>query len=139
MPSPYPTVVPMLSYADGKQALEWLPKAFGCTVGETYVNDDASIGHAELWFGDGVVTFAELAPPYEAPAVLAANYPPAAQWYDTPYIVNGVLVYVDDVDAHFQQAKAAGATILSEPADAGHGRIYRVADFEGQRWMFSER
>lgn len=139
MSTPYPTVVPMLAYADGRKALEWLPTAFGCTVGETYVGDDGRIGHAELWFDDGLVTFAEFEPPYQGPAELKRNYPPAGQWLDTPYIVNGVLIAVDDVDAHHEQAKAAGAVILSEPEDSGHGRIYRVADFEGQRWMFNQR
>ena len=135
----YPTVAPMLAYADAHKAIDWLPKAFGCTVDNLYVGDDGTIGHAELHFGDGVVMLAEQPAPYQGPKELATNYPPAAQWYDTPYIVNGVWVQVDDVDAHCAQARANGATILSEPADDGHGKAYRVADLEGHRWMFNQR
>ncbi len=136
----YPTVAPMLAYADAAKALEWLPTAFACEVRNKYVMDDGRIGHAELHFpGNGVVMLAEQPPPYEGPNQLAQNYPPAAQWYDIPYIVNGVWVQVDDVDAHCARARAAGAHILSEPVDEGHGKSYRVADLEGQRWMFSQR
>lgn len=135
----HPSVAPMLSYMDADKALEWLPAAFGCTVTNKIVMDDGRVGHAELGFGDGVVMIAEIAPPYESPDRLAAHYPPAAEWFAVPYIINGVWAEVDDVDAHFAQAKAHGATILSEPVDQGHGKSYRVADLEGHRWMFSQR
>ena len=51
-------------------------------------------------------------------------------------MIDGVIVEVDDADAHFRQAKSAGATILSEPEDQPHGRLYRAEDLEGHRWMF---
>jgi PhnB protein len=54
-------------------------------------------------------------------------------------VVDGVLVYVDDVDAHYTRAKAHGASILSEPEDGFPGRRYRAEDPEGHRWMFLER
>jgi uncharacterized glyoxalase superfamily protein PhnB len=48
-------------------------------------------------------------------------------------------VYVDDIDRHFAQAKAAGATIISEPEDGfWGGRIYRARDPEGHHWEFSQ-
>ena len=47
-------------------------------------------------------------------------------------------MYVDDVDAHFKRAKAAGATILEEPADQFYGdRRYGVEDPEGHQWFFA--
>jgi PhnB protein len=52
-------------------------------------------------------------------------------------VVDGVQVTVEDVDAHFARARAAGARLLSEPEDSPHGRLYRVEDVEGHRWMFS--
>jgi uncharacterized glyoxalase superfamily protein PhnB len=60
--------------------------------------------------------------------------------YEVPYVIDGVLVEVDDVDEHFERATAAGATILSEPEDvADFGvRHYRAEDPEGHRWMFSQ-
>jgi PhnB protein len=53
-------------------------------------------------------------------------------------VIDGVLVHVDDVDAHFERAKEAGATILTEPEDTANGRLYRAEDLEGHRWMFSQ-
>jgi uncharacterized glyoxalase superfamily protein PhnB len=44
-----------------------------------------------------------------------------------------------DVDAHYRQAKSAGATILTEPEDGPPGRRYRAEDIEGHRWMFMQR
>ena len=50
------------------------------------------------------------------------------------------VVYVDDVDAHFAQAREAGATIATEPEDQPHGaRTYRATDPEGHRWIFSQQ
>lgn len=49
---------------------------------------------------------------------------------------DGVLVYVDDLDGHFERAKAAGAAILSEREDGPPGRRYRAEDLEGHRWYF---
>jgi uncharacterized glyoxalase superfamily protein PhnB len=60
----------------------------------------------------------------------------AQNWLESPNVVDGVLVYVDDVDAHFERARAAGATILREPMDEPYGRLYNAADLEGHRWMF---
>jgi len=56
-----------------------------------------------------------------------------------PWIIDGVLVYVDDLDSHFARAKAAGAAILSEIEDDPPGRRYRAEDLEGHRWFFFER
>jgi uncharacterized glyoxalase superfamily protein PhnB len=56
-----------------------------------------------------------------------------------PYIIDGVLVYVDDIDAHFERAKAAGAAILSPVEQGQEGKRYRAEDLEGHRWMFMQR
>ena len=55
------------------------------------------------------------------------------------WIIDGVLVYVDDVDAHYARAVAAGAGILSELEDGFPARRYRVEDVEGHRWMFMQK
>ena len=52
-------------------------------------------------------------------------------------MIDGVLVEVDDLDAHFTHARAAGARILSEIEAAGGFRHYRAEDLVGHRWMFS--
>jgi uncharacterized glyoxalase superfamily protein PhnB len=63
--------------------------------------------------------------------------------YRNPTALGGstqlVYVYVDDVDAHCETARAAGATILREPADQFYGdRTYGVEDPEGHHWSFSQ-
>jgi uncharacterized glyoxalase superfamily protein PhnB len=50
----------------------------------------------------------------------------------------GMVVHVVDVDAHFAKAKAAGASILSEPTDQEYGqREYGVRDPEGHSWWIA--
>src|SRR3546814_6865794 len=50
----------------------------------------------------------------------------ARKWSTVPWIIDGVLVYVNDLNAHYERAKMAGATILSEPEDGSPGRRYRA-------------
>ncbi|GAB3425634.1 VOC family protein [Flindersiella endophytica] len=134
-----PAIVPFLAYENATAAIDFLIKGFGFTEVERYTNDDGTIGHATLSLGDGRIFLADLRGGYESPRHHAETCEQARTWQQTPYIVNGVFAEVDDVHKHFEQAKAAGATILSEIEDAGHGVIYRAADPEGQRWMFSQR
>lgn len=63
----------------------------------------------------------------------------AHAWSQLPWVIDGALDYVTDVDAHFAQAQAVGATILTAPEDGFPGRRYRVEDLEGHRWMFMQR
>jgi len=59
---------------------------------------------------------------------------------DTPWVSDGLHVYVDDVAAHAERARRAGATILSDLEETPFGdRHYRVEDPEGHRWMFAQR
>lgn len=137
--SAVPTVVPMLAYEDAGAAIDFLTTAFGFTERFRLTDDDGRVGHAELACGDGLVMLADFGSGYEGPARHARTCEAARRWLDNPYVVNGVFVRVDDVRAHFDRAKAAGAVILSEVADEGHGVIYRAADPEGQRWMFAQK
>ena len=60
-------------------------------------------------------------PDYVSPKRLRELSTEARKMAEVPYVIDGVLVEVDDVDAHFARAKDAGATILSEPADQSVG------------------
>jgi uncharacterized glyoxalase superfamily protein PhnB len=118
---------PMLVYADAKAAIEFLVKAFGFDTRFRMDMPDGGVGHAELGFGDDVVM---LASEWEAGGVVSPLRLPALHAQ--------IHVSVDDVDAHFARARAAGATIAAEPADQEYGaRTYRAIDPEGQRWIFS--
>lgn len=49
----------------------------------------------------------------------------------------GVFIYLDDVDRHYEVAKAAGAEIVHPPKDAPYGRNYWANDPEGHPWFFT--
>jgi uncharacterized glyoxalase superfamily protein PhnB len=78
-------------------------------------------------------------PAYRGPTAHRAQCAAADAWLQSPYVVDGALVYVDDVDAHHARALAAGAPTLSGIEEGGPGRLYRTEDLEGHRWMFLQR
>ena len=134
-----PTIVPMLSYEDTGRAADWLVQAFGFREALRYEDRDGRVSHVELRLGDGAVMLGNPGAHYQGPKRHRESCEAAAQWSDTPFVVDGVHVYVDDVDAHFEQARAAGARMLSELEDTPFGdRHYRVEDIEGHRWMFAQ-
>jgi uncharacterized glyoxalase superfamily protein PhnB len=131
------TTTPMLTYEDVDAAAEWLCTAFGFReTGERYKDDQGRVTHAELTLGDGVVMLGFASPYYRSPRHHAEECEQARRWLDNPFVVDGVLMLVDDVDAHLQQSREAGAEILRGPEDAPFGRLYTAADEEGHRWMF---
>lgn len=134
---PHPTVIPMLTYADGSAAMDWLIKAFGFTEAERWLDDDGRLSHGELLAGDGRVMLAELAS-YQGPTAHRANCPASDVWLSTPWVIDGVLVYVPDLTAHFERASAAGAGLLSGIEKQDYGTLYRTEDLEGHRWMFMQ-
>jgi uncharacterized glyoxalase superfamily protein PhnB len=132
-------VIPMLAYEDGAAAIDWLTNAFGFEEQTRFTGDDGTVTHAELETGSGTIMLATPSPDYVSPKRLRELSPEARKMAEVPYVIDGVVVEVDDVDAHFARAKEAGASILSEPADQVVGiRHYRAEDPEGHRWMFSQ-
>jgi PhnB protein len=134
------TVIPMITYEDGVAALEWLAKAFGfreCTR----MCDPATgrLMHGELEVGGGLIMLASPTPDYEGPKRHRESCERARKWSSVPWIIDGVLVQVEDLDAHFAHAQASGATILSGIEEGPPGRRYRAEDPEGHRWFFLER
>jgi len=139
MATKYPDVIPMIAYEDGPKAMDWLASAFGFKEQARMLGKDGRLSHGEMQAGDGVIMLATPTPDYQAPRHHREGCEPAQKWSAVSYIVDGVLVYVDDVDAHFAQAKQHGATILSEVETNRNGKRYRAEDLEGHRWMFLER
>jgi len=120
-------IVPYLAYADAHSALAFLEKAFGFEERFRYPMPDGRIGHAEVVLGDNVL-------------MLASTYPEIgfASPQDLGAVHSQVMCYVDDVDAHYERARAAGAVVVGAPADTDHGdRSYRAFDPEGHRWIFA--
>jgi uncharacterized glyoxalase superfamily protein PhnB len=87
--------------------------------------DAGVVNHAEVRLGDDVVMLGTPGADYRSPKT--AGHSTAA-----------VHVYVDDVDAHFEHAKAAGAEIVMEPTNQQYGdRRYDAKDLEGHFWSFA--
>jgi uncharacterized glyoxalase superfamily protein PhnB len=135
----YPDVIPMIAYEDGPKAMDWLSSAFGFKERTRMLDKAGRLNHGVMEAGQGVIMLATPSPDYQGPRHHRSSCESAQRWSTVPYIVDGVLIYVDDVDAHYERAKQHGATILSEPEAGDSGRRYRVEDLEGHRWMFMER
>src|SRR5215207_6264488 len=135
--SDFPEIVPIPSYEDVAGAADWLVRAFGFKEVERF-DDEGEIVHVTLRLGTGVVMLGQPGDSYVNPRRLREQCDAAARMYSVPWVVDGVWVRVDDVDAHRERAREAGATLLGEIEDGPDGRLYRVEDPEGHRWMFAE-
>jgi PhnB protein len=117
-------IAPYLLYEDGAAAIDFLIKAFGFEE-VMRMEEGGVVNHAELRLGDDSIMLGDPGADYEGPN--KADHRTAL-----------VHVYVDDVDAHFGRAKAAGAEIVMEPTDQEYGdRRYDAKDPEGQLWSFA--
>ena len=132
--SDHPGVIPMIAYENGPEAMDWLIRAFGFKERDRRV-EAGRLTHGELDTGGGVVMLATPSLHYHGPKRHREECDTARAWHDVPYIIDGVLVYVDDIDSHYRRAKENGATILSALED----KRYRAEDLEGHRWMFLQR
>ena len=139
--SAYPSVIPMIAYEDCAAAINWLEIAFGFREQKEarYTEKDGTITHAEMQVGDGLFMLATPTPDYESPMHHREHCAEAKEWSSVPYVIDGVMVYLDDVEQQFAVAKKAGARMLSELERSEHGMRYRVEDLEGHRWMFVQR
>ncbi|TMD70407.1 MAG: glyoxalase [Chloroflexi bacterium] len=135
----YPAVIPMIAYENGPAAMDWLARAFGFRERARMLGENGRLSHGEMEAGDGMIMLATPSPHYRGPKHHREECEQAQRWSEVPYIIDGVLVYVDDVDAHFHRAKEAGARILSPVEQGQEGKRYRVEDIEGHRWMFMQR
>jgi uncharacterized glyoxalase superfamily protein PhnB len=118
---PSSQVVPVLIYADVREAVAWLSAAFGFAerlqIGENH--------RAQMHFGSGELIVAD---------VRRDRRPPRAG-----EVTHSVVVRVDDVDAHCAHARVHGARILEEPHSWEYGeRQYAAEDFAGHQWTFSQ-
>lgn len=132
-------VIPMLAYEDASKAAEWITKVFGFRELERFHDGAGTVTDVVLDLDGAEVIVGHPTDAYQGPRRHAQACALARQWLETPYIVDGVVVYIDDVDTHFGRAKRAGAKILTEPEGDDRERKYRVEDLEGHRWMFAQR
>lgn len=125
-PEGFPPITPYLLYEDVDAALDWLAATFGFTERVRMPGPDGRALHGEVELGDGVVMMGNPGPEFRGPKKLGG----ATQL---------TYVYVDDVDAHYEKARASGATILRELEDQFYGdRVYAAEDPEGHHWSFAQ-
>ena len=132
-------IVPFIGYENAGTAIDWLGRAFGFVENrdERY-EEDGTVTHAELDL-EGAKIFLSTPRGYASPRSVREVSELARRAYDNPWVIDGHFVEVSDVDAHHERAAEAGATILREPEEPGHGyRVYSAEDLEGHRWMFGQ-
>jgi uncharacterized glyoxalase superfamily protein PhnB len=134
-------IVPFIAYEDAAAAIDWLAEAFGFRESAERVTDeDGVVGHAEMELQEARIMLSTPTPDYRGPRRHAEECEQARRWLANPWVVDGLFVEVDDVDAHLERAVAAGASVLRGPEEPGIGfRIYPAEDLEGHRWMFGQR
>ncbi len=134
-----PDVIPMLAYENGVSALDWLAQAFGFRECRRILGQDGRLSHGEMEAGDGRIILASPTPDYQSPKHHRQTCEAANRWSQVAWVIDGVLVYVGDIEGHLARAKRAGAFILSGIEGDPPMRHYRAEDLEGHRWMFMQR
>ncbi len=128
-PENMPRITPNVFYDDLGAALDWLGKAFGFATRMSMPGPDGELVHAEMEFADGVIM---MSPTSDQESWTSPQSIGGA-------VTIGLYTYVDDVDAHCEKARSAGAKIVAEPEDMFWGdRTYVAEDPELHRWTFAE-
>lgn len=124
IPTGHHTVAPYLAIKDGVRALEFYKKAFGAVELHKLIVPDGRLGHAEIRLGDSVIMLADEFPEYggKSPQTLGGS----------PVSIH---LYVEDVDAFFNKALAAGARERKPVKDQFYGdRSGQLEDPFGHLW-----
>ena len=118
-----PGMIPYFGYEDAHAAMDFLERAFGFESVAAFSGDDGKLMHGEMGFGSGFI-------------MLGTGRDEQRGNTETPPS-RGTYCVVEDVDAHYEKAKAAGAKIVYGPQDTEFGtRRYRCMDPEGYEWSF---
>jgi uncharacterized glyoxalase superfamily protein PhnB len=134
-------LVPFLGYEDAAAAIDWLCAAFGATESaeSRQTTADGTIIHAELDL-EGSTIFLSTPEGYVASRRHRESCDIERGIHDNPWVIDGLFVEVEDVDAHLARAEEAGASIIRGLDEPGVGyRLYTAEDLEGHRWMFGQR
>jgi PhnB protein len=124
IPAGHHTVTPYLAIKNGVKALEFYKKAFGAIEGDKLIMPDGRLGHAEIRLGDSVIMLSDEFPEYggKSPQTLGGS----------PVSIH---LYVEDVDAFFKKAIAAGAKERKPVANQFYGdRSGQLEDPFGHLW-----
>ena len=123
------TIIPAMKYRDAPAAIDFLCRAFGFAKNAVYPNPDGSIAHAQLTLGGGMIILGSV-----------SNGSPYSELIRQPDEIGGAetqspCIVVEDCDAVYKTAKEAGAKMVMDIADTGHGgRAFTCRDPEGHLW-----
>ena len=127
IPEGYHSVSPALAIDGAAEAIDFYKRAFGAKERFRMPAPDGKIAHAELEIGDSVVMLSDPFP--------HSTVKPPTELGGTSV---GVFVYVEEVDAVFQQAVDAGATVTMALEDMFWGdRFGSVTDPYGHHWSLA--
>ncbi len=117
-PENYPDMSPYLVVDDAQATLDFLRQAFGSEPLRIFRTDAGNILHAEARVGDGVVMIGE------SPGGPDAH----------------IHVYIEDVEAAFERARAAGGTIVQDLVLKDDGdRRGGIRDVNGTTWWIARQ
>lgn len=122
----YPPVSPYLMVRGAAQAIEWYRSVFGAVETEHY-DHEGRVGHSTLTINGGAIMLSDEYPEYQEQV---GTQSPTALGGTTTTIT----LAVDDVDAWFERATAAGAATLRSPKDEFYGRHAKLRDPFGHVW-----
>lgn len=120
------TIFPILRYNDARGAIQSLCAMFGFVELFSVPESGPCVRHAQLKLGTNVVMLGSVRPDegMASPQSLGVA-------------TQALYVFVEDLDAHYERARLAGAQIVNPPADTDFGsREYHARDAEGHLWTF---
>lgn len=121
-----PRIFPTFQYRDATAMIDWLEGIFGFSVRAKYMDGD-KIAHAELAFGSSMIMLGSTKDNAYGDMVGKPNDTGGKSLY----------IVVEDPDALYRKAKAAGVRIEEEPTDRDYGsREFICRDPEGNVWCF---
>jgi len=127
VPTGYHTITPQLALDNAAQTIDWYKRALGAEELSRSAGPDGKIMHAELKIGDSRFMMNDVMTGAKGPKAYGGS--PASFW-----------VYVEDCDALFNRAVAAGAKVTMAVADQFWGdRGGAFADPEGYNWWIATR
>ncbi len=119
-PAGWPRISSALYYDDAAAAIDWICNVFGFEIRLKIEGDQGEIVHSELTFGDGLVMVSDARLRSAEPYPLPSKSPQSIGGTNT----QSLCIYVDDADAHYEHARAAGAQIIDQPATHDYGEDF---------------
>jgi uncharacterized glyoxalase superfamily protein PhnB len=118
-----------ISYQDSKAAFRWLEQAFGFEPLFVLLDADGNLAHSEMGYGASTLMVGnEWSGDHKSPKSIGGK---------NTQSVHVQLGACEDIDAHCERARSAGADIIAAPETQFYGdRTYRARDPEGHIWTF---